>query len=143
MADLKVSTWLIVLVIFSAAIVTSVGFIQSINSQYPDANISSEWETSFDKMDTLNQSTTSIRDSVTSGESSKITTVGLANAIWDGTTTAILNGFKTLALLDDMIFDFIVYSGLPIPIWVITVIVSIIVISLIFTVLSAWLKKGI
>lgn len=143
MAELKLSDWIIILAFFSAVVTVGVSLIVSVNTYYPSNNISADWESSFDKMDNIEQSTSTIRESITSGEESKITLLGTAEAIWSGTTNAIMNGLGTIGLIDDMIADFEDESNISWPIWAAGLIITIIVIRLIFNVISAWLKRGV
>lgn len=140
-AELKLSTWIIGLTIFSLTIIVGVGWIQGINQEYPEANISDSWESSFNKLNTLNSTTDVIYDSITVGEEPKLT--DLAEIIWDGTTAAVLNGLYTIVLIPAMIGAFFEAIGMPVALgYVITAIMVIIIIRLVFSVISAWLKRG-
>jgi hypothetical protein len=141
MSDLKLSTWIILLALFSAGIATTSAWVVGINDAY-GVNASTDWSNSLDKMSDISNRTTSIREKMSSGEDNKVTAIGTAEVIWSGTVSSIMTGINSLGLIDDMIKDFQDQSGLDIPTWVLPLIVTIIVTSLLFGVASAWLKRG-
>lgn len=140
MTDLKLSTWIIVLAVFSTGIIVASSWILAIDDQYPAANVSADWSNSFNKMSNINATTLSVRETIESGEEPKATDLG--EILLTGIPSAISRGLKSLGLIDDMVSDFNEQSNIPIPKWTTDLIVIIIVIALIFTIISAWLKRS-
>ena len=140
MTDLKLSSWIIVLAIFSTGFLVSMSWIVAIDDAYPAGNISAEWS-SFDKLSSLSNTTTKTRTDIASGETGKLSDFG--EMILVGVPQAVLGGLSTIGLLDDMLYDFANNAGIDMPSWVATLTIIIIVISLIFTIISAWLKRSV
>lgn len=143
MADLKASSLIILLAFFSILITTGATWIVGINEEYPASNINADWNESFAIMGNLSTTTHSIREKFENPEDDVITFSDTADAMLGGTVEGIKNVIRSLGLISPMITDFREESEIPIPTWVAPFVLLVVTISLIFTVASAMLKRGI
>lgn len=141
--EFKLSTLVIIVTIAVAAMATSASWIAGINEEYPSANLDVSWNTSFNKMAELNSTGASVREAFGVGEkeggieTSEGTDVGL----FKGTISALSNAKETLELIPSMIRDFMDNSKLDLPWWFYSTIWTIILVSVLFTLAGAFLRR--
>lgn len=140
MVDIKPTSLMIVMSIFIISLFTAASWISGINNAYPSANLSTEWNNSYYKLENLTTTGGTIREGFSSGEAGVVTYGD--EGFLKGTLEGLRNVFATLALIPSMITDAIDLVNLPIPKWVLPFILLIITMGVLFAAARAVMKSG-
>ena len=142
--DFKLSTLVIVITVFIAAMATGASWVTGIQANYPSANLSAEWNDTFYQMEEIDsireQSREDFSGSQAEGgqETGESSDVGLIA----GTVTALSNAKASIALIPTFVSDFMNFSDIQIPIWFYSTILTIIIVSILFTLAGAFLRRN-